>query len=122
MESRLEELQETRNRRLNTPKTVQINELFLTTLGITEISKSWSWATKMTSARAKTKLDKFVTLRSAIAHRGSNSSSVKKSQVTDYFDFVQKLAAKTGGRVNTHLKTVTGKPLWTTRKRTRRAS
>jgi len=69
----------------------------------------------MTVARSTKKLDDIVTLRGSIAHRGTSSKSVKKAQVVDYLDFIKKLAAKTGGKVNTHVKTVTGKPLWLTR-------
>ena len=62
-------------------------------------------------AIASEKLDKFVELRGAIAHRGQHYNSVKKAQVEDYFDFVKTLAAKTGGKVNTHVKAITGKQL-----------
>ena len=37
----LDELKEKRDRKLNTPKTEQINELFKSALGIENISKSW---------------------------------------------------------------------------------
>jgi hypothetical protein len=67
----------------------------------------------MTAKRAAEKLDRFVELRGAIAHRGQHSDTVKRVQVEDYFDFVKKLAAKTGGNVNTHVKAITEKPLWT---------
>lgn len=123
LKKRLKDLQEARNRKLNTPKSGNIEELFERALGLPKISASWKWPTKMTVQRSKAKLDKFVTLRGAIAHRGSDSKSVRKAQVTDYFDFIQKIAAETGGKVNSHVKGITGKPLWTTtRKRTRRRS
>ncbi len=122
LRKRLTDLQEARNRKLNTPKSANIDDLFLRAIGIPKVSDSWRWASKMTVSRSRTKLDKFVTLRGAIAHRGADSKSVKKAQVTDYFDFIQRLAAKTGGKVNTHVTQITGKPLWTTKKRTRRRS
>lgn len=53
-----------------------------------------------------------MTLRGAIAHRGRDGKSVTKAQVVDYFEFVQKLVSKTGGRVNTHVKKITDKDLW----------
>ncbi len=112
LSDRLESLREERNRRLNTPKSENIDHLFLSTIGIRKISSSWSWSKKMTVARATAKLDKFVELRGAIAHRGQHSQSVKKQQVTDYFGFVKSLAAKTGGAVNSHVRRVTGKRLW----------
>ncbi len=108
-----EALVEGRNRKLNTPKTSNIDALFLSAVGIERISDSWRWAKKMTPQRASKKLDSFIELRGAIAHRGQHSDSVKKAQVQDYFDFVKRLAAKTGGRVHSHVKDITGIPLWT---------
>ena len=112
LQDRLSTLQEERNRKLNTPKTGNIDDLFMKALGIPSVSNSWQWAKKMTAARARTKLDKFVALRGAIAHRGADSKSVTKSQVTDYFEFIKKLAGLTGRTVNTHVKSITGKRLW----------
>lgn len=66
----------------------------------------------MTISRAREKLDKFVTLRGAIAHRGRSLKSVTKAEVQDYFEFVKRLASKTGGRVNRHVANLTGKPMW----------
>lgn len=59
---RLKGLQEERNKRLNIPKTGQINELFHQALGLRDISKSWNWA-GMSVARATKKLDDHVTSR-----------------------------------------------------------
>jgi hypothetical protein len=66
----------------------------------------------MSAAKARAKLDKYVSLRGAIAHRGVVASSVKKAQVTDYFRHVKRLVGKTGGRVYSHVKSATGKALW----------
>ena len=112
LKDRFEELKEQRDRRLNTPKTANIDELFRTAIGIEKISTSWSWAKKMSAKRASEKLDKFVELRGSIAHRGQHSKSVTKAQVTDYYEFVRSIVARTGGRVNAHVMKITGKPLW----------
>ncbi len=85
---RLTELQEKRNRRLNTPKAENIIRLFNDGVGITDISASWGWTPTMRPERARAKLDKYVELRNQIAHRGGTAGSVKKQQVTDYFEFV----------------------------------
>ena len=66
----------------------------------------------MTVSRAKTKLDKFVSLRGSIAHRGKSLGSVTKAQVQDYLYLIKQLAAKTGGKINSHVKRSTGKRLW----------
>jgi RiboL-PSP-HEPN len=109
---RFEKLREERNRKLNTPKSEPIDELFLHTVGIASVSDSWKWAKKMTVERARAKLDKFVELRGAIAHRGQASARVQKNQVEDYFDFTKRLVAKTGGKINTAVRSAVGEPLW----------
>ena len=112
IKDRFDDLKVQRERKLNTPKWENIDLLFKEAIGLENVSKAWSWARKMNANNARTKLDKYVTLRGAIAHRGNDGKSVTKSQVEDYFDFVQKLVGKTGGRVKTHVKNITGKELW----------
>jgi hypothetical protein len=112
LKSRLADLQAERNRRLNTPKTAQIDDLFLKALGIPKVSDNWHWPKKMTVSRATAKLDKYVELRGAIAHRGAAAASVRKSQVTDYFKFVKRLVGQTGGAVYRHVRAVTPVRLW----------
>ncbi len=108
---RLASLTEERNRRLNTPKSGQIDDLFKSAIGLVSLSRSWNWK-GMSVSQARSKLDKYVSLRGAIAHRGSAASSVKKTHVTTYLNHVKRLVSKTGGRVNTHVKGSTGKSLW----------
>lgn len=111
VQARLAALTAERNRRLNTPKTEQINELFASAIGVANVSDAWRWK-KMSATKAKDKLDKYVALRGAIAHRGGAAAGVKKAQVQDYFRHVKRLVGKTGGRINSHVKDATGKPLW----------
>lgn len=108
--ARLATLMAERNRRLNTPKANQIDELFDAAIGLPNVSNEWRWK-KMSVTQARDKLDGFVELRGAIAHRGASASGVKKRQVTNYLAHVKRLVGKTGERVNTHVKTATGKPL-----------
>ncbi len=111
LEHRLAELQTERNRKLNTPKTGQIDDLFVRALGIPKMSSRWFWP-GMSAGQASSKLDRYVELRGSIAHRGAASSAVRKGQVTDYYQLVKHLVGKTGGRVSTEVKKATGKPLW----------
>src|SRR5207253_1822226 len=101
-----------RNLRFNSPKTAQIDDLFLKALGIAKLSDSWRWSKKMIVARTTKKLDKYVALRGVIAHRGTAATSIRKSQVTDYFNFVKKLVGRTGAAVSRHVRTVTPVSLW----------
>jgi hypothetical protein len=66
----------------------------------------------MSAARAKRKLDDFVSLRGAIAHRGSGASGVTKRKVRDYYDHVKYLVDRTDPVVGRAVKTVSGKDPW----------
>ena len=107
LSSRLDDLREERNRKLNTPKTAQIDDLFLKALGVPKVSTYWRW-NNMSIAQASRKLDKYVQLRGAIAHRGVAGTSVHKQAVDDYYGHVRLLVGKTGGRVNSVIKKATG--------------
>jgi RiboL-PSP-HEPN len=111
LESRLARLQEERNRRLNTPKSAQIDELFRSALGIDKVSAIWYW-NGMSAEQARSKLDKFVTLRGEIAHRGRAASGVRKIDVRAYYGHIKRLASKTGGKVAKSARLATGKNLW----------
>lgn len=104
---RLAALTEERNRRLNTPKTERINDLFAVTLGIKKVSSAWYWA-GMSRQQAADKLDRYVALRGSIAHRGSGGAAVRKVAVNDFYWHIGKLVAKTGGRVNAVVRRATG--------------
>ena len=109
LKTRLDNLRDQRNRKLNTPRTQNIDDLFLQALVLSSISSSWKWSKKMTIDRARNKLDKYVTLRGEIAHRGIAANGIKR------------LVSKTGGAVNSHVKKVTGKPLWELLRRRQRS-
>src|SRR5258708_28500967 len=109
--ARLAAITADRNRRLNTPKTAQIDELFDSAIGLSSISESWKWR-KMSSIQSRQKLDNYVALRGSIAHRGTGDTAVQKWQVEDYFGHVKRLASKTGGRVKSQVPSLTGLDLW----------
>ena len=117
LQKRLQALQVDRNRKLNSPKTENIDRLFDSSVGIAKISSAWSWPKKMTVKRASEKLDRFVEFRGAIAHRGSGGKSARKVDVVDYRDFIKRLAARTAARVNYHMRRTTGKSLFILRTR-----
>lgn len=81
--SRLESLQETHNRKLNTPNTRQIDDFFHRTLGIEKISDSWHW-TNMSAHRTAKKLDEYLIVRHEVAHRGNAASTIWQYDVNEY--------------------------------------
>jgi len=112
LKRRLDDLKEVRNRRLNTPKSSNIDELFETAVGLPNISSKWVWSKKLTAEKARKKLDGYVELRGAIAHRGKAHASVTKAQVTDYMEFVKKAAEKTDCAINAHVESIAGSRLY----------
>lgn len=108
---RLEEMRVERNRGLNTPKTVNINDFFEKAVGIQKISDAWHWQ-GMTAEQAARKLDRYVTLRGDIAHRGVASKSISRRTATNFLDHATTLVKKTGGRVNSVMKERTGVGIW----------
>ena len=109
---RLEQLRKDRNRRLNAPKAAEIDKLFLTAIGLPRVSDAWSWQ-KMPVETARAKLDGLIELRGSIAHRGRAAEHCYRAQVEEYFEHVKRLVGKTGGRVNSFVSDVAGRPLWT---------
>lgn len=112
LSDRMQKLTEERNKKLNTPKSDQIDTLFEETIGLQGISSSWAISKRTNAVAARKKLDDFVTLRGSIAHRGKHNESVKKKDVLDYAALVKALAAKSGGAVNRYVKAATKKPLY----------
>lgn len=111
MRDRLAKLQQDRNRRLNTPKAAEIQEMFEKAIGIKDITAKWFWS-GMSVAKARNKLDKYVELRGDIAHRGKPNTNCSKDKVTDFLNHIKRLVKKTGGSVNTYVKRMTKKSLW----------
>lgn len=99
------------NKTFATPESFNVNHLFESAVGLSNMSSNWK-GEKMTSAEAAKKLNEFVLKRGDMAHRGPSTSTVKKSEVAAYLNHVKKLAAKTSGAVKKHVKTITGQDLW----------
>jgi hypothetical protein len=100
-----------RNKTFATPKSFHVNALFESAVGLSNLSSNWKWP-KMTAQEAAKKLNEFVSKRGDIAHRGSSTSTVKKSEVVAYLKHVKTLAEKTGVAVKKHVKLITGQDLW----------
>lgn len=108
---RLKRMQESRARKLNTPKSEQIKLLFHDVLGIDDITEVWYWP-KMSSTHAANKLDAFISMRGEIAHRGAVERAVSKQTVVDFLNHVQRLVRKTGKSVNKSVEDATGEALF----------
>ncbi len=111
LRSQLKKLQAQRNYSLNTPKAAKVDEFFESSLGIADVSATWRWQ-NMTPARARTKLDDYVSLRGDIAHRSAAASSVQRNKVEDFRDHVERLVEATDIYINEQLRAAIGKALF----------
>lgn len=100
---RAETMRVERNRALNTPKADEIRRLFATTIGLSDVTSYWHWK-NTTAAQARARLDRYVTLRGDIAHRGaSHAQPIWKKDVQDFATHVTRLVAYTEGPVTQFL-------------------
>jgi len=93
--------------RLNTPKSPQLKDLFSRTLGISDITLYWK-RRRLSPVLAATKLDAFIALRGAIAHRGQAANTVTKVHADDFISLVTELVRFTDDAVRTHVLSITG--------------
>ena len=96
---------------LNTPKTAQVDELFLKALGHPQLSGCWSWSGR-TAIESSKALDDLVSLRGAIAHRVKHSRPVRKSDVQNAIELVSRLAAKSNNEVRKFVHQLSGQHPW----------
>lgn len=111
LRARLSHLQEERNRRLNTPKSGNIDEFFKQALGIDKMSSNWGTAQASADENAS-KLDGFVQIRNEIAHRGLRDALVTKTAVKDFNNHIQKLATQTESTVEELIERSIGHSPW----------
>jgi hypothetical protein len=90
----LSEYVDTAIQKFHNPNSVSVDDLFLRILGMENMSQCWHW-TGMSSTRAKTKLDRIVTIRGSIAHRVKHTSPVHLNRVRDFRKHVRKLVRST---------------------------
>jgi hypothetical protein len=92
--------------KLDTPKAQKVTELFSDLLGLTSIRSSWSWQ-GMSPEKAAAKLDAYITVRGAIAHRTKFDDAIGKGWVRDYLAHVERLVDATDAAVRAHVKKIT---------------
>ncbi len=115
IKGRLKNFKEARDKNFNTPKALKTQEFIKIALGLENICRAWS-TDEMTEAEAKKKLDTLIETRGQIAHRGRLDEKLDKAWIEEHIDFLRKLASKTGGEINTHVRKITGSGLWEKKK------
>jgi hypothetical protein len=96
---------------LNTPRAAQVNDLFVKTIGLSDLSSCWYWKGR-TNGSAVAALDRLITLRGAIAHRVRHSHAVQKRTVTANAHLVNFLAARSSNHVRDHVHGAVGRYPW----------
>ena len=91
---------------LHTPKSEKLNKLFLDCLGLKNLSSHWPGEDG--------EIDRFVSLRGEIAHRGSEATSVSRDEATHYRALISKAISNTDDAVYDFLKQsdVIGRAPW----------
>lgn len=110
LRDRLDDLQEERDRHLNTPKSGPLKEMFRDNVGCEDITDHWSWNSTNKEKSCKT-LNEFVELRGAIAHRANAPEYVLKREVLLALGHVQRLVKATDAAMFELALEVTGMPL-----------
>ncbi len=95
----------------NTPKTKNINALFLSLIGVKRISSTWYWPA-MSVSKSTEKLDRLVEIRGEIAHEVKTTRSVRKSNTIDYTEFIKRLAAEVSNSLAWEINDTFGEYPW----------
>ncbi|MBU0507252.1 hypothetical protein KKH27_00250 [bacterium] len=89
------------------PKWRNLDSLFMTVLGLRDVSKSWQ-TRGLSVKKARDNLEKFVTMRGSLAHRAITAESVNKSHCVDFHAHVSRLAIFTEKAVSKYMKELVG--------------
>ena len=100
-----------RNRSFNTPKFTNTVEFINNVIGVKDIFKNIKWD-GYTHEEVSARLNSLIEVRGQIAHRGKTSIDIDGKYLTDHLNFVRQLVSKFGGKINSHVKDVTGIPLF----------
>lgn len=99
--------------KLNTPKPAQVDDLFLKTIGLSQMSKNWYW-----KGRSNTKciaaLEQLIELRGSIAHRVQHANKVWKKDVREAAELIGRLGEKTNNATHAHVVSLVGAAPWST--------
>jgi RiboL-PSP-HEPN len=82
---------------LNTPKSEQLNDMFLRFLGIPDYSNFWL-------RNSANRIDNFITLRGEIAHRGSHAQYVQMRNLKNQIELIISNAIEIDGKIAHYLR------------------
>lgn len=90
----------------NSPKSGNLDKLFIQAIGLRKISESWSHSAH--------EIDGFVRMRGEIAHRGSEAKAIGREEAAHFKAMISKTISETDNAVYDHLKNTAllGKAPW----------
>lgn len=91
---------------LNTPNSSQIDNLFSKVIGLKDLNSNWK-AVGLTSEQAVSKLNNYIKMRGAIAHRTAHIKKITRKVAEDYLNFIEILVNTTERAVQDYVKTLT---------------
>lgn len=97
--------------RFNTPKSERTRELFRDVLGLPDVTTLWGGLSGTTASEACGQLDKFLTMRGAIAHGASDAPEVSLEDAKQLHRLIIELVVQTSSAVKKHLKGITGRDI-----------
>lgn len=106
---KLSEHIEAKAKKLNTPNSTNIDNLFSTGTGLAGVSNGWKWQNR-TSEQARRQLNQLVSLRGALAH--GQKQTVQNSPVQKARILVEHLVDTTDTKVNEQVHELTGTRLF----------
>lgn len=113
VQERLIKYKEIRDKNFTSPKSTPTEIFIYNVLGLENITSKWDFKEiNLTPKKCIEKLDKLVVTRGEIAHRGVVKETITKDWLLDNVKFLQKIVGRTGGEINTHIKKITGEPLF----------
>lgn len=112
IKERLTKLKEGRDRFFNTPKAQQTADFIEEVLGIEDVRDAWTFGDFNPTSAAES-LNALIEVRGKIAHRGKMPQQINGVWVREKMCFLRKLVGATEGRINRHVSSVTGAPVWT---------
>lgn len=96
----------------NTPKPANVADLFKRALGIEDLPSHWAPPDSLPDSDPRHLLTRFVEIRGAIAHGESPRREVAKAEISNFYQTVSSLVAKTDDVIRDYLSGLIGADPW----------
>ena len=108
---RFDSVAKTRINLMNSPKTNNVNSLYLDLLGVDDISSCWHWDGYSNEIVCK-RLNEFVSARGAIAHGREPETDIGCFSLMFFTQFIAECSHRTSNRIREHFSDVLDVEIW----------